>query len=50
MESYEPEWGFLNLNLHTDHMGVVLHEDSGSLYQGALHRGLTEAASPRLHS
>lgn len=31
MESYEPEWGFLNLNLHTNHTGVVLREDPGAL-------------------
>ena len=28
MESYEVEWCFLNLNLHTNHLGILLHEDS----------------------
>ena len=25
MESYEVEWCFLNLNLHTNHLGILLH-------------------------
>ena len=28
MESYEVEWCFLNLNLHINHLGILLHEDS----------------------